>query len=72
MKAEKWAVKKDGGVRAVKVFDTEAEAAALAGEKGKGYNVEYRPGASTRCGYCGVSQWCEQFAALDNKDTDDE
>ena len=34
--------------------------------------MEYREGQSTRCGYCGVSQWCDQFAAMHSKDEDDE
>lgn len=72
MKKEKWAVLKIGGKRAVKVCMSEEEAKALVEEKGDGYHIEYRPGVSTRCGYCGVSKWCDQFAAMDNKDIDDE
>jgi hypothetical protein len=72
MKAEKWAVLKSGGKRAIKVCASEEEAVALVTEKGAGYDIEYREGVSTRCGYCGVSQWCDQFAAMSNKEPDDE
>lgn len=67
-----WAVIKDGGKRATKTFDNEGEAIALLGEKGKGYVIQHRPGASTRCGYCGVSQFCQQYASLSKDETDDD
>ena len=72
VKGEAWMVKKEGGKRAVKIFDNPVEAHQLAATKGKGYIVEYREGKSTRCGYCGVSRWCDQFAAMNSKDHDDE
>lgn len=72
MEREKWAVFKDGGKRAVKVFSSEEEARSLVEEKGDGYHIQYREGVSKRCAYCGCSKWCDQFAAMDNKDTDDE
>lgn len=72
VKGESWAVKKSGNKRAVKIFDNPVDAEELKESKGKGYIVEYREGQSTRCGYCGVSQWCDQFAAMHSKDEDDE
>jgi hypothetical protein len=61
-KPEKFAVKKDGGVRAKSVHDTreEAEAALPA----KGYHIEHRPGERTRCeSFCQVSGFCKQHQA---------
>jgi hypothetical protein len=65
---EKWtrptfyAVKKEGGKRALRVFESKENAEALARETPKGY-VEERLGEPIRCNgnYCGVSQWCSQF-----------
>ena len=57
-----WAVMKTGRKSAVRVLDTQAEAEAMAAEKGAGHYVECRPGSYTRCeGYCPVSQWCNQY-----------
>lgn len=58
----KYAVMKEGGKRAVKLFDTEDEAKALAAETPKGY-VAIRKGEAIRCSnnFCGVSKWCSQF-----------
>lgn len=81
MKQEKWAVFKTGNKRASKVFAVEAdakemcEAQALVAKKGEKYHVEYRPGASTRCQYCGVKTWCDQYQTKimpEEKDTDDD
>ena len=54
-----WALIKEGGVRAKRVYDNEAEAKiALI----KGYIIEHRPGERTRCkSYCQVSQFCNQY-----------
>lgn len=71
VRESRWAVVKKGGKRASKVTEDEAEARAYAAAKGKDYHVEYREGVSTRCGYCGVSAWCSQFAAM-QKGNDDE
>lgn len=71
VKESSWAVMKEGNKKASKVFDNEAEAVALITEKGKGYSVEYRPGASTRCQYCGCNPWCGQYAAMAQKDNPD-
>lgn len=57
-----FAVKREGRKTAIRVFETLDEATELA-KKEKGY-VEERPGEPKRCtgNYCGVAQWCEQFA----------
>ena len=54
-----WALIKEGGVRAKRVYDNEGEAKlALT----KGYIIEHRPGERTRCkSYCQVSQFCNQY-----------
>ena len=58
-KPSSWALMKEGGVRAKKVYDNEAEANAAIT---KGYFVEYRPGERTRCkSYCQVSGFCKQY-----------
>lgn len=82
MKQEKWAVFKTGNKRASKVFTTEAEAKemceaqALVAKKGEQYHVEYRAGVSTRCAYCGVAPWCDQYQTKimpeEPKDTEDD
>lgn len=57
---EKWAVMKEGNKRALKLYDTEAEALNMhqIGYKPKLY-VEHRPGVQTRClDYCPVSAHC--------------
>lgn len=57
----KYAVKREGRKTAIRVFDTEPEAVALA-EQEKGY-VEVRKGEAVRCtgNFCGVAQWCSQY-----------
>lgn len=72
MRKETWAVMKEGGKRAVKVFSSQKEADALVDEKGKGYYVDYRGGISVRCNYCGCKNFCQQYAAMGNKDDEDE
>lgn len=63
-KPSKWAVMKRGRQSAVKLFDSEAEAADyLRANNVPGGYIEYRPGIATRCeSYCPVSQFCEQWA----------
>jgi hypothetical protein len=54
-------------VRARKLFDTEVSAVTWAYENKikEGWVVEHRPGVNTRCeNYCLVSEYCEQFKAL--------
>lgn len=58
-----WAVRKDGRERAVRVFDSEVEAVALAASLGDGHAVEKRPGRNVRCeGYCAVASCCAAMA----------
>lgn len=57
----KYAVMREGQVRAVKLFDDQAGAEEYA-KGGKGLKVETRPGELVRCqNYCVVSQFCSQF-----------
>jgi hypothetical protein len=61
-KSTSWAVKKDGGVRAKSVHQSEAEALAALESLGKGYLIEVRPGSRTRCeNFCPVNQYCQQY-----------
>jgi hypothetical protein len=57
----KYAVKREGRKTAIRVFDAEEDAKALA-EQEKGY-VEVRKGEAVRCtgNFCGVAQWCSQY-----------
>lgn len=57
-----YAVKKEGGKRALRVFMVKEEAEELAKETPKGI-VEERPGEPVRCtgNYCGVAKWCAQY-----------
>lgn len=58
--ADKWAIIRPGGSRALKVLD----AAPTADDVPQGYVVQVRPGAYKRCQlYCDVSAWCPQWAA---------
>lgn len=59
-KPNTYAVTKKGNVRAVRVYNTKAEADAhVAAEPSKGLIVEIREGKDTRCEeYCLVSKWC--------------
>ena len=63
-KDDQWALMKKGQKRAVKLYDTEAEAATAIKTVSAGY-LEKRPGESTRCkDYCQVSAFCTQYQAL--------
>lgn len=67
---EVFAVKKKGGVKAIKRCSTmiEAEAIVAAQKKPEDYEIEHRPYVPKRCiGFCDVSQWCAQFAAYKAK-----
>lgn len=62
-KPDSYAVKKRGGKRAVKVFETNEDAIVHAVSLGSGYEVEHRKGGRTRCEqYCAVSEFCTQWA----------
>jgi hypothetical protein len=61
-KATKYAVQKSGAKRAYKLLDTQEEAEKIAGDMGKGYVVEKRPGESTRCiDYCSCAAFCNYY-----------
>jgi hypothetical protein len=71
MRGHKWAITKIGGVKATRVYDTEAEANTdFASRKAGAFQIEKRPGKNVRCegDYCQVSAWCEQFARLKEQD----
>ena len=65
---DKYALKTNAtSVRARKLFDSEVDAVTWAYENKmkKGWVVEHRPGVNIRCeNYCLVSEYCEQFSAL--------
>lgn len=71
VRGESWAVFKGKNKRATKVCKSLEEAEQLKSEGGEGYYIIYREGESTRCGYCGVSQFCAQFAAMQKDSADD-
>lgn len=55
----KWAAKKKGLKRALKLYDTEAEAKAHKSTDGKPIEVEFRPSTPKRCiDYCPVKTFC--------------
>ena len=61
----KYAVMKEGGARAVKLYDSATDAEAHARTNPKLLRVEYRPGESVRCSaYCAVSKFCEQYVKI--------
>lgn len=63
--SEKWAVKKNGRKSAVKVFDKQLDADAMAGELGNSYYVEHRPAISRKCGeYCSCKDFCNFYKAM--------
>lgn len=58
-----WAVMKRGNTRAVKLFEMQHEAEALASTASNLF-VAHRPGYPIRCQtWCPVSRWCTQWAA---------
>jgi hypothetical protein len=65
-----WAVKKTANKRAMRVFDSEAEAEKYFKEKNldNKHSIEERIGKNIRCeaDYCGVARWCDQFEAIRN------
>lgn len=59
---EKFAVMKNGRKTAVRVFDTQADADACAGELGNSHYVERRPAISRKCGdYCLCKDFCNFY-----------
>ena len=62
---EKWAVMKNGRKTAIKLFDNEADADAMAGEMGNAYYVEHRPAISRKRGdYCNCKDFCNFYKAM--------
>ena len=67
-----WAVMKNDGIKAIRVFDSDAAAQADAVErnakakKGDVYVVNHRPGTRMRCegNYCGVADQCNVWQAI--------
>ncbi len=56
-KPDKWAVKKKGNKRAKRVFESEAEARAMA--EAEGLEIEFRPGEDGKCKqYCSACEFC--------------
>lgn len=59
---EKWAVMKNGRKTAIKLFDSETDADAYAGELGNAYYVEHRPAISRKCAdYCSCCEFCNFY-----------
>ncbi|MFZ2957395.1 MAG: hypothetical protein WA705_10935 [Candidatus Ozemobacteraceae bacterium] len=64
-RSDVFAVLKPGGKRAVRLFDSEADAYAFAETSGAGLFVQKRSGTSIRCeSYCQISQFCEQWMLI--------
>ena len=62
----RFAVMKDGGKRAIKLFDVKQDADKMVVDKiktGGKFYVEKRTGEAVRCtgNYCGVAEWCSQY-----------
>ena len=57
-----YAVMKEGGKRAKKVFEIKEEAAVFAGQQKEAHYVETREGGRTRCeSFCQVAPFCKQY-----------
>ena len=62
LRPSKWAIKKKGRKRALKLHDTEREAQDHIDSLGAGHEIEYRKGEAVRCmKYCPVAAFCPQF-----------
>ena len=62
---EKFAVMKNGRKTAIKLFDNEADADAMAGELGNAHYVEHRPAISRKClDYCNCKDFCSYYKSL--------
>lgn len=66
MRDSKWGVIGPKAKKAARVYDNEQDAKDDLAARKPGYRIEYRPGKSVRCdgNFCGVAQWCEQWAAI--------
>jgi hypothetical protein len=61
-KPTKYAVKKEGQKKAVRVLDDKEAADSMAAELGKNHFVEKRPGESTKCmSYCLCCDFCNYY-----------
>ena len=66
-KPDKWAVKKPGVKKAVRVYETREEAIAHA--DGTNLEIEYRPGEDTKCkNYCSVAPFCDHGRLIKEAD----
>jgi hypothetical protein len=64
LRGDSFAVKKKKNKRALRVFDSQADAEKFFKEKDNGeYEIEERKGEPIRCtgNYCKVSEWCDQY-----------
>lgn len=67
-KPEKWAVKKEGGVRALRVHDT-LEQAEMHKSTDKKLIIEHRPGGNGRCeNYCDAANFCNFYKTTYKKE----
>lgn len=60
---DKWAVKKIGAKKAIKLYNSEKEAEGALKE---GQEIEHRPSKAKRCGYCSALHWCAQAKEMQN------
>lgn len=61
-KPDKWAVRKKGNKRALKVHDSQESAESHLESLGNGYEIEFRPGADGKCGeYCSCHEFCDYW-----------
>jgi len=69
----KWAIMKTGGKRAVKLYESHAEALVhLAENKDPKLSIVERKGTKTRCErYCAVKNFCNQYRTESSDATDD-
>ncbi|HNV68258.1 MAG TPA: hypothetical protein PKO06_01075 [Candidatus Ozemobacteraceae bacterium] len=64
-KPDTWALKKVNRVKAVRVFDNEADAYAACEVAGNEHSVEHRPGQNMRCqNFCSCAAFCSQWQAI--------
>ena len=63
IKESKWALKRKGQKRAVKLFDNEEDARAAVVD---GMELEFRQGEAIRCtaNWCRVNAWCSQYQRI--------
>jgi hypothetical protein len=62
---EKFAVMKNGRKTAIKLFDNQADADAMAGELGNAHYVEHRPAISRKClDYCNCKEYCNFYKSM--------